>query len=237
MSAVSVGGDKVKLVFIDEADYLTDQASHSLRAIMVKYYDLNRFIFTCNYISKIPEALQSRLTEYKFQLLPTETIVSFCKDVLDKENITYDIKDVEYIVRYLYPDVRKILDSLQKFSSGGDNKLIVDQKNLISLESKLSSFFNEMVYSASKNDGSKTSQMVFKITEIVKDHEHELDFRSLYENLFSLEKIPPFVKIQINKYANGHKNCLSPSMNFLGMVFDSITSIKKYTTLVESQKV
>ena len=232
----AVGGDKVKLVFIDEADYLTDQAAHSLRAIMVKYYDLNRFIFTCNYISKIPEALQSRLTEYKFQLLPTETIVNFCKDVLNKESITYEVEDVEYIVRYLYPDVRKILDSLQKFSSGEDNKLVVDQKNLISLESKLSSFFNEMVYSAGNGDGSKTSQMIFKITEIVKDHEHELDFRSLYETLFSLEKVPPFVKIQVNKYANGHKNCLSPSMNFLGMIFDSINSVKKYSEMVKSQK-
>jgi len=227
----AVGNDKIKLVFIDEADFLTSHATHSLRAIMVKYYDLNRFIFTCNYISMIPEAIQSRLTEYKFQLLPHEVIVNFCKDILDKENIKYELEDIQYIVNYIYPDVRKIIDTLQKFSSSG-NKLVVDQKALVSLESNICSFFKDMIFNALNNKGGEVSNYMYKIVGIVKDHEHELDFRSLYENLFSIEDIPPYVKIQINKYANNHKNCLSSSMNFIGMIFDCLTSVKKYQKLV-----
>lgn len=226
-----VGGDKLKLVFIDEADYLTDQAAHSLRAIMVKYYDQNRFIFTCNYISKIPEALQSRLTDYKFQLLPNEVIVSFCKDVLEKECVIYEEDEIKYLVNYLYPDVRKILDTMQKFSSSGDGKLTVDQKSLVSLESSLASYFNDMVFAGINGNRNEVSSNVTKIVEISKNHEHEMDFRSLYQTLFDLKDVPPFVKVQINKYANDHKNCLSPSMHFIGLVYETISAIKRFQAL------
>jgi len=232
----AVGGDKIKLVFIDEADFLTSQASHSLRAIMLKYYDTNRFIFTCNYLSMIPEAIQSRLTEYKFQLLPQTTIINYCKQILDKESIQYSEEDIQYVVNYIYPDVRKIIDTLQKFSSGGDNKLVVDQKALISLENNICTFFKDMIYNALQNKGGEISKNMYKIIEIVKDHEHELDFRSLYESLFALEEIPPYVKIQVNKYANNHKNCLSPSMNFSGMIFDCLASVKRFQSLVGNTK-
>jgi len=50
------GNDKIKVVFIDESDYLTDTSFHSLRSIVEKYAKYCRFIFTCNYYTKIPEA-------------------------------------------------------------------------------------------------------------------------------------------------------------------------------------
>jgi len=89
-----------------------------------------------------------------------------------------------------------------------------------------------MIFNALQNKSGEISKNMYKIIEIAKDHEHEIDFRSLYESLFNLEDIPPFVKIQINKYANNHKNCLSPSMNFIGMIFDCLASVKKFSSMV-----
>jgi len=225
-----VGKDKLKIVFIDEADYLTDHAAHALRAIIEKYSEFNRFVFTCNYVSKIPDALQSRLTEYKFQLLPKEYITSYCENILKNENIKYNEEDLEYIVSFMYPDVRKIIDRLQKFSV--DGKLKIEQKSLVTYENILISKFIEVMQNTMNKKNSLNGNIVQSIVDTLNKYAYEIDYRKIYEDLFIRDTLPPYMKIKINQYSITHKTSLSPSMNFIALLFDCIESVKSYVKLV-----
>ena len=59
-------------------------------------------------------------------------------------------------------------------------------------------------------------------------NEQDLEFRSIYSNLFNAKEIPIPAKIVINKYANSHNGCLIPSMHFMSMVFEAIKALQDY---------
>ena len=83
------GKDNFKIVFIDEADFLTDASFKSLRGIIEAYHEQNRFVLTCNYLSKIPDPVQSRFQTYMFKQMPIDFVVDYYKKMLDTENIKY----------------------------------------------------------------------------------------------------------------------------------------------------
>lgn len=228
-----VGKDKLKIVFIDEADYLTDQAAHALRAIIEKYSECNRFIFTCNYVSKIPDALQSRLTEYKFQVLPKNFIIDFCINILKKESVEYDIQDIDYLVSFMYPDIRKIIDRLQKFSI--DRKLVLDKGTIVTHENLMISKFVETIQNIIGNKVSANSKIIQELIEIINKYAYEIDYRKVFEDLFNRETLPPYIKIKINQYSISHKTSLSPAMNFMAMLFDCIEAVRTYMKLVSGK--
>jgi len=115
----------IKIVILDEADFLTQPAQAALRNLIEEYSAYTRFILTCNYVERLIEPLQSRC-ELHILKPPTKGAVAkhLCINVLDVENITYDMKDVAQIINVFYPDVRSILKTLQQFSKNG--KLVVD---------------------------------------------------------------------------------------------------------------
>lgn len=114
----------IKIVILDEADFLTQPAQAALRNLIEEYSAYTRFILTCNYVERLIEPLQSRC-ELHMLKPPTKGAVAkhLCLNVLDIENITYDIKDVAQVINTFYPDVRSILKTLQQFSK--DGKLVV----------------------------------------------------------------------------------------------------------------
>jgi len=213
--------DRYKIIFIDEADYLTDAAFSSLRGVIEKYSKYGRFIFTCNYINKIPDAIQSRFVDFKFSRLPIEFITNYCKKILDNENIEYDVNDVLFIINQLYPDVRKIVNKIQKSST--NNKLIIDKSKLLTLENKIESKFIQIIDFIKNNQKNRIGLIVNDIISII--NENYIDYRDIYTKLFYNDKIPVPVKIIVNKYANTHNNCLVDSMHFSSMIFESIKSI------------
>jgi replication factor C small subunit len=115
----------LKVVILDEADFLTQPAQAALRNLIEEYSAYTRFILTCNYVERLIEPLQSRC-ELHMLKPPTKGAVAkhLCLNVLDVENVTYDMKDVAQIINAFYPDVRSILKTLQQFSKNG--KLVVD---------------------------------------------------------------------------------------------------------------
>jgi len=217
--------DKFKVVFIDEADKLTNDSYDSLRGIIEKYHvDYGRFIFTCNYISKIPEPIQSRFTPYVFQQLPKEFVLDYCKRILDTENIKYEDKSVTFIINNLYPDIRRIVNILQKCS--WDGTLKVDEEIVITNEKKLLSSVVEVISLLAKSEDSKIGGVINYIIELLAAQ--DIEYRNVYTELFFMKKIPAPAKIIVNKYSNSHQNCLVPHMHFMGMVFEIIKSLQAY---------
>lgn len=114
----------IKIVILDEADFLTQPAQAALRNLIEEYSAYTRFILTCNYVERLIEPLQSRC-ELHMLKPPTKGAVAkhICTNVLDVEGVTYEMSDIAQIVNLFYPDVRSIIKTLQQ--NVKDNKLTI----------------------------------------------------------------------------------------------------------------
>jgi replication factor C small subunit len=127
----SVDGKK-KVVILEEADGLTGDALRILRNVMEEYVDTTRFILTANYLNKIIEPIRSRCMLFKLQpdLVGCVTRVV---EILKKENIKVDANTSKKLADFTterYPDLRRIVNDLQRFSVTGS--LIIPEDDQIS---------------------------------------------------------------------------------------------------------
>ena len=222
-------GDKYKIVFMDEADNITPDAYDSWRGIIEKYHKAyGRFVWTGNYISKIPDPVQSRFTPYIFQQIPKELVFEYCQSILKSEQIDYIDKDVNFIINQLYPDVRRVVNILQRCSWEG--KLVVDRDAVMTNERVLISNVVEIVSLIGKEEDKKIGPVVNKMVEILSSQ--DIEFRNIYTELFFMKKIPAPVKITVNKYSNSHQGCLIPHMHFMAMIFEIIKVLQDYRKAV-----
>jgi DNA polymerase III delta prime subunit len=125
-STVSLtGSSKHKVIIIDEADNTGNDVQLLLRANIEAFYNNCRFIFTCNYKNKIIEPLHSRCAVIDFTIKGKQKVQlagSFFKrlqQVLDEERIEYDQKVVAELVSKHFPDFRRVLNEIQRYSTGG----------------------------------------------------------------------------------------------------------------------
>lgn len=123
-SSVSFSGGR-KYVIFDEADQLSATVQKALRAFTEKFADSCGFIFTCNYKARIIEPLHSRLPEIEFTLNSDETydmatqFYKRCTSILTNENIAFDKKVISELIMKYFPDFRRVIGELQKFSASG----------------------------------------------------------------------------------------------------------------------
>ncbi len=218
-------GDKYKIVFMDEADNITGDAFDSWRGIIEKYHKAyGRFIWTGNYIYKIPDPVQSRFTPYVFQRIPKDFVLDYCQSILKSEEVEYVEKDINFVINQLYPDVRKITNILQRCSLEG--KLNVDRDAVITNERVLMAHVVEIISLIVKSEDRKIGGVINKIINILANQ--DLEYRNIYSELFFMKTIPAPAKIIVNKFANSHQNCLIPHQHFMAMVFVIIKTLQDY---------
>lgn len=118
--------DARKVVIIDEADYLNPNSTQpALRAFIEEFSSNCRFIFTCNYKNKIIEPLHSRCSVVEFKIENTEKpqlAAAFFKrtvSILNQEGIKFDQKAVGELITKYFPDWRRVLNELQRYSVSG----------------------------------------------------------------------------------------------------------------------
>jgi len=219
------GNDLYKVVFIDEADKLTTDGYDSFRGVIEKYQTgYGRFIWTCNYISRIPEPVQSRFTPYIFQQISKEFVFDYCKTILLSEKIEHNDKDISFIVSNLYPDVRKIVNILRKCSY--DGTLQVDEEAVKTNEKRIIASVTEIISYIEKNQESKIGRVINAIIEILAVQ--DVEYRGMYTELFFHKRIPAPAKIIINKYSNSHQGALIPHQHFMAMIFDMSKALGDY---------
>lgn len=205
--SLEFGMEKVKVIYIDEADGFTPQAWDALRETIERYASSVRFICTCNKIDKIPAPIQSR-----FCCIPVYPInkdeenamfTGYCvyvSKILNKLNIAYTQESLEKLVRFSFPDMRTILNTLQALNIQGATELNTDS---ISKTFDCSDLFHHIMQVQDPVENYKfimenySSSPENAIAEISKSF---VDFiRTSYPD--RVDKIP-YAVIAIGEYAN-----------------------------------
>jgi len=109
-----------KLIILDEADEMTNDAQTALRRIIEDTAQYCRFILIANNISKIIEPIQSRCATFKFTTIPEEDVIDRLGDIAKKEKIKFDKKGLKAICEYSEGDMRHAINLLQATASIGD---------------------------------------------------------------------------------------------------------------------
>lgn len=117
--ALSFAISNFKIVHLEEADQLTLAAQMALKRFMEDVSDHVRFILTCNNVNKIIEPLRSRCEELFFKSADVDDITTLAVKILAKEKIKFDLDRVDEYVTRTYPDIRKLIGTLQQNSIDG----------------------------------------------------------------------------------------------------------------------
>ena len=160
----------IKVVILDEADFITIQGQAALRNVIETFSRSTRFILTCNYIERVIDPIQSRCQVLKIVPPSKLDTAKHTAWVLDQEEISYETDDIKSIVNQYYPDLRKMLNTIQ--SSTINSKLLLDKDVLVSSNYMLS-VIKEL----------STSKNWKNIRQIIADSGVK-DFEELYRFLF-----------------------------------------------------
>ncbi len=178
-STVSFDG-KRKVVILDEADYLNPQSTQpALRSFIEEFEKHCSFIMTCNYINRIIEPLHSRCQTIDFKINKEEKLnvgSNFGKrlyTILDQEEVDYDKKVVAEVLMKHFPDYRRVLNELQKYSKYGNiDSGILSQVSELDLSELMKYMkdkkFNEVrkwVVNNLDNDPQKVYRKIYDIAE------------------------------------------------------------------------
>ena len=178
--ASTIGFKDSKIVILDEFDYMTPNAQAILRNLMETFSKHCRFILTCNYVEKVIDPIQSRCQT--FQIVPPtkKDVAVQISQILNKENVKFELKDLVPIIDSAYPDIRKIINTCQLNSSKGVLK--VDVANIIDGDIKVK------IIDILKSNDAKPNKWK-NIRQAVADSRIQ-DFTELYSYLY--EKVDEY---------------------------------------------
>ncbi len=111
-----LGDAEFNVIFLDEADALTNDAQSALRRTMERYSSICRFVLSCNYSSKIIEPIQSRCAVYRFRSLSDDAVAERMKKIAKDEGVKVTDGGMKAIVYVARGDMRKAINALQAAS-------------------------------------------------------------------------------------------------------------------------
>jgi DNA polymerase III delta prime subunit len=115
----SFGSYNYRIIFLDEADSLTDDAQSALRRTMEQFSDNTRFILSCNYSSRIIDPIQSRCAVFRFTSLSDEAIAAQVREIAATEDIEVTEDGLDALVYAAGGDMRRAINSLQAAATTG----------------------------------------------------------------------------------------------------------------------
>ena len=196
-STVSLTGGR-KVIILDEADGLTPDTQDALRGVIEKFSSNCSFIFTCNFKAKIKDAIHSRCSVVDFTLKASEKPTMAAKmykrleQILSNEDTTYDKQVLAKVVEKYFPDYRRTLGELQRYSVSGN----IDASIVPQLDSIRS--LNELVNALKNKDFGAMRKWVVVNSDI----DPSRIYRSVYDGLneyLKAESIPAAV-VTLAKY-------------------------------------
>ena len=181
--ASSMGFKEWKIVILDEADYLTPNAQAALRNLMETFSRTTRFILTCNYVEKVIDPIQSRCQTFGITPPSKKEVAMRLKQILDMEEVKYEMSDLAILVNSGYPDIRRVLNAAQRQVVG--NELKIDKTSTIQ-----ANYMDEVLTVLQSNGSVKDS--FTNVRKIIADSKVR-DFTPFYRFLYD----------EVDNYANG----------------------------------
>tara|TARA_B110000285_G_scaffold230008_1_gene295801 strand:+ start:452 stop:1360 length:909 start_codon:yes stop_codon:yes gene_type:complete len=215
--ASSASWNGIKVVILDEADFITINGQAALRNVIETFSRSTRFILTCNFVERIIDPIQSRCQVLRIVPPSKSVIAKHLADIMGKEDISHDIKEVATIVNRNYPDIRKMLNTIQV--SNKDGKLEIDQSVLAS-----NNYAKEVL-----RELTKTKNWV-KIRQIIADSGVK-DFEELYRLLFEHSSIyakdkEGSIAIILNEHLHQANFRIDKEINIMSAIAKIIQTIK-----------
>lgn len=112
--ASSAGFNPLKVIILDEADRLTQDAQGALRNMLETYSAHTRFILTCNFVEKIIAPIASRMQAFEIKPVSKKDVAIKLVEILQTENVSFTQEDIVFIVNTYYPDIRKVINFAQQ---------------------------------------------------------------------------------------------------------------------------
>lgn len=125
----------LKIIMLDEFDFISLNAQAALRNLMETFSSHTRFILTCNYVEKVIDPIRSRCNEYAIHPPSRKEIAIHLAQILTNESVAFDPTDIKLLVESGYPDIRRIVNAAQRQSKKGVLK--IDRDSVIKSDFKL----------------------------------------------------------------------------------------------------
>lgn len=212
--AATASTKDIKVVILDEAEFINIKGQGALRALIEQFSKTTRFIMTCNYIDRIIDPLQSRCEVIKIQPPSKKDVAIHLANIMDLEGIKYTGDNVKVLINKFYPDMRKMLNSIQTYSKDG----VLGLDETVTNTSK---YVDEVI-----NELSKDKPKFKDIRQIIADS-NESSFDTLMDSMWgNASKIMPgntgMLAILINDAQYKSNFALDKEINICALIYNII---------------
>lgn len=226
-STISVmdGKSSKKIVILDEFDGASDQFYKALRGTIEKFAGNARFIATCNYINKVPDAIQSRFEVIDFNPTSSSEEDSLKEEwnkriklILGKIGISIDEESIKEFQKNYYPDFRSALNKIQTWMIEGTKK--VDREKINEIGWSYETLYNLIVTSKDpvKNYQSIVGEYQGKVDEVMSALGDEF-INWIINNRQDLKKIIPAVIVLVADHQAQRTQVIDPMVSLLSLIF------------------
>jgi|TARA_R100000030_G_scaffold23579_1_gene16971 replication factor C small subunit len=174
--ASTVGFQSMKIIILDEVDFISPTSQAALRNMMETFSKHCRFILTCNFVERIIDPIQSRCQS--FQIVPPERsqVATHLSTILKEENVEFDLDDIVTLVNASYPDIRRVINAAQR--QVVDGKLTIDKQSIIENDYKL-----KLIEILKKDNKRNAFKNIRKLLADAKVTDFAEGFRLLYDTI------------------------------------------------------
>lgn len=222
-SSVSITGG-LKVVILDEADYLNPNSTQPALRGFIEEYAINcRFILTCNFKNKIIAPLHSRCANVDFKIPKAErpviakTFFERVQEILKIENVKFDPRVVAKIVEKFFPDFRRTLNEVQRFSQEGEI-------NEGALANSITGSMGELVTHLKEKDWNKIRAWVAQNNDV----DPSVFFRNLFDVLIPItsSQSAPQLVVLLADYSYKSAFCADAEINYIACLTEIMASCK-----------
>jgi len=219
--ASTLGFQSLKVIILDECDYITPNAQAALRNLMETFSRHCRFILTCNYVERIIDPIQSRCQS--FQIVPPskKEVAVHLSEILTNENVKFEVDDIATIINGAYPDIRKVINTSQR--QVVDGILRMDAREVILNDYKLQ-ILEVLKSSKSKKE---TFSEIRQILADAKVTDFADFFRLLYDEVdnYGSGHIAEIILL-IAKYEQSDSQVVDKEINAMAMLIEILQEIR-----------
>jgi len=227
-STVSIldGENHIKIVVLDEFDGASEQFYKALRGTIEKYAKTTRFVATCNYLSKIPDAIKSRFEVYDFDPVNKEEENEIkiewqerVSKILSLMEINHDEKSLDLFTKKYFPDMRSALNTIQRWQIDGVTDLTESKINEITFDHE--EIFNMIL---SKPDSIANYQYIVgqysgRVDEVMASLSSDFIKWLEEKNPSKLNLIPATI-ITVARYQSQRSQVIDPIVSLLALIFE-----------------